>query len=148
MEPASVVVGVVAGSTALVGTAIKVITFLTGLRDTITGANLLLLDLHTTCQAYQVAWTHTRDWASDPSRHLDGSDPILEQILAYLDVSKITLDAIEGDLEKLDQSDSSARLNFPSLGRFVIQGKTFKDHCERLNRHINSLNLLMATARL
>lgn len=150
MDPASVVIGVVSGAASLAAMALKTSTFLLGLRDSYTNIEVLILDLASTCRAFEIAWNRIHQWAS---KHIhqarDSPEPIFEQLLSYSEHSKIVLDALRTDLEKVDPSAKPAwRLSPRSKARTVLHEKGLKDHGDRLDRQINTLHLLLATAQL
>ena len=143
------VLGVVSGAAALTALAIKTTTFLVQLQDTHKGADLLIWDLRVACQALEVAWGSIRAWASNQSHKAVNPGSIFEQLLSYLDYSKIALDTLQADLQRLGLgSKTTWRLSPKSKARVVLHEKALRDHCDRLNRLINSVNLLLSTAKL
>jgi hypothetical protein len=149
MEPASVVLGVVGGAAALTALAIKTTKFLVELQHTHKDADLVIWDLRVACQALEVAWGGIRTWATDQCRKADNPGSIFEQFLSHLEYSKIAFDNLQTDLQRLGLSSRPTwRLSPKSKARVVVHEKMLRDHCDRLNRLINSVNLLLSTAKL
>lgn len=148
MDPASVVVGVVSGAASLAALAISTTTYLIGLKDSYKHVELVVLDLVTTCQAFEIAWRRIHDWAEGHMCQAD-ADPIFGELLAYHENSKIVLGALHSELLQLEvNSKTTWRLSPKSKARTVLHEKDLKDHSDRLNRQINSLNLLLSAAQL
>jgi hypothetical protein len=149
MDPASAVIGVVSGSATIVAASVKTIQFLTSLQDSYKRTELVICDLRSTCQAFETAWSQIHLWASEQTSREVAAGSIFEQLLAYLEVSKIIFSSLQNDLERLEKSlKPSWRLSPKSRARILIHEKQFNDHCGRLHRQISSLNLLLSTARL
>ena len=128
--------------------AIQVTKTLVGLRDSYEEAELVLLDLATTCRTFEIAWKRIHIWASD---HMcQGVDPIFEQLLSYHETSQIVLSAFKAELQQLEPTsmNTTRRLSFKNKARSVLHEQSLKDHGDRLHRQISSLNLLLSTAQL
>jgi hypothetical protein len=149
MDPASVVVGVVSGAAGLAALAISTTTYLIGLKDSYKHVELAVLDLVTTCQAFEIAWRRIHDWAEGHICQSADADPIFGELLAYHENSKIVLGALHSELQQLEVSPKTTwRLSPRRKARTVLHEKDLKDHSDRLNRQINSLNLLLSAAQL
>ncbi|MCJ1430898.1 hypothetical protein MMC27_000248, partial [Xylographa pallens] len=118
MEPASVVIGVVGGAATLAALAISTTTYLIGLKDSYKHVELVVLDLVTTCQAFEVAWRRIHDWAKDHMSQSADADPIFAELLAYHENSKIVIGALHSELQRLEVSPKTTwRLSPKSKGR-------------------------------
>lgn len=149
MDPASVIIGVVSGAASLAALAITTTRYLLGLKDSYKGVELVVLDLVTTCQAFEIAWRRIRDWAQIQINESQGADPIFGELLAYHDNSKIVLGQLHNELQQLDINPKFLwRLSPKSKARTVLHEKNLRDHSDRLNRQVNSLNLLLSAAKL
>ncbi|KAK7890070.1 hypothetical protein LTR67_008535 [Exophiala xenobiotica] len=152
MDPASAAIGVVSGAAGLVALAISTTSYLLGLKDSYKTVEIVVLDLVTTCQALETAWRRIHDWASAQQLQSTTADSIFGELLAYHENSKIVLGALHSDLEHADGASrspgSSWRFGSRTKVRFVLHEKGLKDHGERLNHQISSLNLLLSTAQL
>ena len=147
MDPASVGIGVVSGAAALAAMAVQTTTYLVGLKDTLQRADLIFLDLLTSCQAFEAAWSHIHEWAKTQSSRSKGSTAVLEKLTAYLESSKMVLDTLQADLERFR---SKSKSSWRSMSRKVVllHEKVLRDHCDRMHRQTSSLHLLLSTARL
>jgi hypothetical protein len=147
MDPASVAIGVVSGAAALAAMAVKTTTFLVGLRDSYKRTDLIILDLASACQAFEIAWVHIHDWANSHSSRATESSPIFEQLSSYLEVSKAVLETLQADLERFS---SKVRSSWRSMSRktVILHEKMLRDHCDRLHRQTSTLHFLLSTARL
>ena len=149
MDPASIVIGVVSGAAGLTALAISTATYLISLKDSYKSVGLVILDLVTTCQAFEIAWRRIHDWARARMIQSADADPIFAELLAYHENSKIVLGALHSELQQLEVNPKSMwRLSPKSKARTVLHEKDLKDHSDRLNRQINSLNLLLSAAQL
>jgi hypothetical protein len=149
MDPASVVLGVVSGAAGLAALAISTTTYLIGLKGSYNHVELVVLDLVTTCQAFEIAWRRIHDWAKGHMCQSADADPIFGELLAYHENSKIVLGALHSELQQLEVNPKMTwRLSPKSKARTVLHEKNLKDHSDRLNRQINSLNLLLSAAQL
>jgi hypothetical protein len=149
MEPASVVIGVVSGAAALTALALSTATYLMGLKDSYKHVEIVVLDLVTTCQAFEIAWRRIHDWAQDRVCQSVDPDPIFGELLSYHENSKIVLGALHSELQQLELNTKSTwRLSPKNKARTVLREKGLKDHNDRLSRQINSLHLLLSAAQL
>jgi hypothetical protein len=149
MDPASVVIGVVSGAAALTALAISTTTYLMGLKDSYKHMEIVVLDLVTTCQAFEIAWSRIHDWAQGHMCQSAYADPIFHELHSYQQNSKIVLGALHSELQQLQLSTKSTwRLSPKSRARAVLHEKGLKDHSDRLSRQINSLSLLLSAAQL
>jgi hypothetical protein len=80
MDPASVVIGVVSGAASLAALAISTTTYLMGLKDSYKHVEIVVLDLVTTCQAFEIAWSRIHDWAQGHMCQSADVDLIFDQI--------------------------------------------------------------------
>ena len=154
MDPASAAIGVVSGSAALAALAVQITTYLLGLRDTYKDSEIIILDLASTCQAFEIAWRRIHDWASswvgNPSE--TQADSIFRHLVAYHETGSLVLKALNTELMKITQpSNPLWRLSPKSKkNRFsvVLHRQGLKDHTDILNHQVSSLNLLLSTAQL
>jgi hypothetical protein len=145
MDPVSAI-GVISGAATLAAMAVQTINYLMSLRDTLQRANLIFLDLVTSCQAFESAWSHIHEWAQAHLAQSNGSTQVLEKLASYLEASKIMLDTLQADLERFR---SNSKSSWRSGRMFIIvHEKLLRDHCERLHRQTSSLHLLLSTAKL
>ena len=149
MEPASVVIGVVGGAATLAALAISTTTYLLGLKDSYKHVELVVLDLVTTCQAFEMAWRRIHNWAKGHMSQSADADSIFAELLAYHENSKIVIGALHSELQRLEVSPRNTwRLSPKSKARTVLHEKSLMEHSDRLNRQVNSLNLLLSAAQL
>lgn len=146
MDPVSAI-GVVSGAATPAAMAVQTIKYLMSLKDTLQRANLIFLDLVTSCQAFESAWSHIHEWAQAHLAHSNGSTQVPEKLASYLEASKIMLDTLQADLERFS---SNNKPSWRSVGRkfIIIHEQLLRDHCERLHRQTSSLHLLLSTAKL
>ncbi len=147
MDPASVALGVVSGAAALAAMTIQTVTYLIGLKDTFKHADLIISDLVAACKAFEIAWDHIHQWATQHASRSEKSTVVFEQLLSYLGVSKCMLVRLQTDILSLSPT---AKVQWRSKGRkwTLLHEKMLRDHCERLHRQTSSLHLLLSTARL
>jgi hypothetical protein len=105
MDPASAAIGVVSGSAALAALAVQITTNLLGLRDTYRDSELFILDLASTCQAFEIAWRRIHDWASSWLGASTGAqaDSIFKHLVAYHETGSLVLRALDAELMKIMQ---------------------------------------------
>lgn len=89
------------------------------------------------------------------------SNSTVEQLLAYVDLSKLVVDLICEDLDRLGVVASNKksprrirwwqndfRPNARAAAQLVLHEKAISEHCERIHRQCASLNLLLLTLQL
>jgi len=77
------------------------------------------------------------------------ADPIFAELLAYHENSTTILGQLHSELQQLEVNPKASwRLSPKSKARTVLHEKNLRDHSDRLNRQINSLNLLLSAAKL
>lgn len=149
MDPASAIIGIASGAASLAALAISTTTYLIGLKDSYKTVELVVLDLVTTCQAFEIAWRRIHDWAQARISQSTDVDPIFAELLAYQENSKIILGALHSELQQLEVNQKSIwRLSPKSKARTVLHEKDLNGHSNRLNRQVNSLHLLLSAAQL
>jgi hypothetical protein len=143
---------VVSGAAALAALAVQVTAYLLGLKDTYEDSELIILDLASTCQAFEIAWRRIHDWASSWIGNAAESDSIFRHLLAYHETDRLVLRALNTELVKLmPATKSSWRLSPKGKKhklRVILHQQGLKDHGDRLSHQINSLHLLLSTAQL
>jgi hypothetical protein len=88
-------------------------------------------------------------------------DSTVKQLLAYVDLSKLVVDLICEDLERLDTVASNKknplrarwwqndfRPSARAAAQLVLHEKVIGQHCERIHRQCASLNLLLSTLQM
>jgi hypothetical protein len=154
MDPASVAIGVVSGSAALAALAVQITTNLLGLRDTYRDSEIIILDLVSTCQAFEIAWRRIHDWASSwvGKSSETQADSILRHLVAYHETGSFVLQALNAELMKITQPSNSLWRLSPkgkkSKFSVVLHRQGLNDHTNILNHQVSSLNLLLSTAQL
>ena len=156
MDPVSAVIGIASGAAGLVAIAAQLITYLTGLRESYQAARLMVLDLAATCQSFRAACVRVNEWATSAC-DVGSSTPsssLLDQLMSFIELSKIILDTISSDIYELDGFNSQyvkRGLWFPSRkeSRQLMQyQQRLHGHSEKLHHQISSLNLLLTTLTL
>ena len=163
MEPASAIIGIASGAATLVSMIGQTVSHLVDLCDSYRNARLFILNLMTNLQALKSAWTNIKNWTTEGTRvdQTMQSDPTVEQLLAYVDLSKLVVDVICEDLDRLgvlaSNKKSSRRIrwwqndfrpNARAASQLVLHEKIISQHCERIHRQCASLNLLLATLQM
>jgi hypothetical protein len=161
MDPASALIGISSGAATLVVMVGQTVQCLIDLCDSYRNARLNLLDLVTNLQAFKTAWIKVKDWASGEveTSQKTQSDAALEQLLAYVEMSKLVVDLICEDLDRLDVPtmnkksplrwwQNNARQSAKAAALLFLHEKTIRQHCERVHRQSASLNLLLSTLQL
>jgi hypothetical protein len=155
MDPASAVIGISSGAATLVVMIGQTVQCLIDLCDSYRNARLNLLDLVTNLQAFKTAWTKVKDWAAGEvgMSQKTQSDAAIEHLLAYVEMSKLVVDLICEDLDRLDipTSNKKSPLRWwqnKAAALLFLHEKTIRQHCERVHRQSASLNLLLSTLQL
>lgn len=161
MEPASAIIGIAGGAATLVSMIGQTVSYLVDLCDSYRSARLFILDLMTSLQALKSAWTNIENWTTEGNwvDQTMQSDPTVEQLLAYVDLSKLVVDVICEDLDRLGVPNKKSPLrtrwwqndfrpNARAASQLVLHEKVISQHCERIHRQCASLNLLLATLRM
>jgi hypothetical protein len=156
MDLATAIIGIASGAASLVAITGQVVTYLTSIADSYRSARLIVLDLVSTCQAYEAAWSHIRQWALEAhAAEVPNSESILGQLGTFLEVGKVIMDLITGDLDRLSSKSSGggwwrtgAKPTGIGLAQLVLHEKIVLDHADRLHRQNTSLNLLLSVLTL
>lgn len=155
MDPASAIIGISSGAATLVMVVGQTVQCLIDLCDSYRNARLNLLDLVTNLQAFKTAWTKVKDWASREveMNQKTQSDAAVEHLLAYVEMSKLVVDLICEDLNRLDvltlnKKSPLRRWQNKVAALLFLHEKTIRQHCERVHRQSASLNLLLSTLQL
>ena len=149
-------IGISSGAATLVVMVGQTVQCLIDLCDSYRNARLSLLDLVTNLKAFKTAWIKVKDWASrevEMSQKTQ-SDAAVEHLLAYVEMSKLVVDLICEDLDRLDvpTSNKKSPLRWRPSGKaaalLFLHEKIIRQHCERVHRQSVSLNLLLSTLQL
>lgn len=155
MDPVSAIIGIASGAAGLVALTSQVVTYLVGLRDSHQNAELTILDLISTCQAYQTAWSHIEQWVSEASNHaqLFDSTPTLSELKIFLETGHVVMSLMQRDMNRLLPKHSiwrrasTTRRRRDALG-LMLHGKAVAEHAARIHRQNTSLNLLISVLTL
>ena len=135
----------------------QVITYLIALRDAHQNAELMVLDLISTCRAYETAWSRIQQWALQASDELrvGNSETILDQLETFLETGRAVMDLIKKDIDRISSTSKRGgwwRTGTKPRGKDAVQlllhEKTILDHSNRIHRQNTSLNLLVSVLTL
>ena len=138
MEPASAIIGIAATAASLAALAARTVLFVTRLRDTYANLDLVVLDLYTTCQAFEIASRNISTWAQAAPNSFQ-SQSALAELLTYLKTSHMVLELVQADLARnfTKQSRPGAVVDLDAPLRKVqllLHVPALREHCARLDR--------------
>lgn len=103
----------------------------------------LMFSLIGACKALEMAWNRIHAWLEAYGSCQSQKDSVFfEQLQSSIDAGKIVLECLQQDLEPYTHIGCNA------AWKTIFKESEFKDHCTRLNLHVSSLHLLLATANL
>jgi len=149
MEPASTAIGAVSGAIALAEVAFKIAQTVSDVIKKYQTVPLILHSITSNCKAIEVAWTRIHHWASAEIANHDGSDPIFEDLIMFVNAGRVILDALRQDLD-LEEFTFKSTQTWSRMKRYRVMSKekALKERCDQLTAQVSSLNLLLSATRL
>ena len=144
--------GIAATAASLACLAAQTVCFVTRLRDEFANLDIVILDLYTVSHAFELACRNIASWAQEAQHRFQSSSTITE-VLKYLETCKMMSKFVQDDLARIftHQARPAANIDLKAPLRkvqLVLHIPQLREHCARLDRQNNSLNLLLTTVKL